>query len=261
MAIAAAGPAANLLLAVIVFAIMLTTIGQPAALPVASRITPDSAAEHAGFKADDRIVTIDGQPVKLFEDLRPTLRANPGKTVRFEVERGGQVLDLFARLGATQEGTKTIGLLGIYSTALTHVALKPGPAIAVAAGKTWEVITDTVTGIAGLVTRGQGVENVAGVVGVAQITSEAASQGFGTLLALLAILSADIALMNLLPIPVLDGGAILFCVAEMVLRRPVSERIQDLTTRTSIAAVASMFMVTTLHDLDMAGLFRWLTQF
>jgi regulator of sigma E protease len=199
-------------------------------------------------------------PVALFEDMRPSLNAGAGQTFRFQVERAGQVLGLSARLDAKQDGGRTIGLLGIYSTAVTRVVLSPTASIVRATGKTWETIHDTIAGITLAITRGQGTENFAGVVGIAQLAGDAAGQGIATLLALVAILSANLALMNLLPIPVLDGGELLFCLAEVALRRPLSPRIQAAATGLGFVALAMMFLLTTVHDLDGLGVLRWLTQ-
>jgi len=260
MAIVAAGPAANLIIAVAVFAAMLATFGQPGFLPVCDTVAAGSAAEQAGFQVADRVLTMDAVPIAAFEDMRPGLRANPGRMVRFTVERAGTVVDLSARLGATQDGGKTIGLLGIRSTTPFHQSLPGGQVLNEAVGKTWAALADSVTGIAGVLTRGEGTENIAGVVGVAQLTGQAAEQGMAPLLALVAILSANLALMNLIPIPILDGGALLFCAIELALRRPLSPRVQDVSTRTGLAVLASLFVMTTLHDLDGMGLFRWLAQ-
>ncbi len=270
IAIIAAGPAANILAAIAVFAIMLATSGEPAFLPVADQITPGSAAEHAGFQPGDRIVTMNGLPIARFVDLRPSLRAGAGKTFHFQVDRHGrgdshglgdrrgQVVDLFASLTPARQDGRIIGVLGIRSLTQTHLVMAPGAAIVRAAEKTRDVLADTVAGVARALTRGQDTQNFAGVVGIAKLTGQAADRGIPTLLALVAILSANLALMNLLPIPILDGGALLFCLAELALRRPVPARIQDLATGAGFATLATMFMLSTLHDLSGIGVFRWL---
>ena len=259
-AIIAAGPAANLVVAVAVFAVMLATSGEPAVLPFASSVAPGSPAERAGFQRGDRIRAMGDTRVAVFEDMRPFLNAGAGQTFRFQVERDGQALDLSARLDPKQDGPRTIGFLGIHSTVVTKVVLAPAAAIVRATGKTWKTIRDTITGITLAVTRGQGTENFAGVVAIAQIAGDAAGQGTATLLALIAILSANLALMNLLPIPILDGGALLFCLAEVILRRPLPARVRAAATGLGVAVLATMFMLTTVHDLDGLGVLRWLTQ-
>jgi len=260
MAVIAAGPAANILVAVAVFTVMLLAFGRPGFLPMADTIVPGSAAEHAGIEVGDRIVTMDGQPIATFEDMRPGLRSHPGQIVNLSIDRSGKIIDLPAVLGVKQEGGKTIGLLGIKSTTPFRQRVLPGQAVLAAAGKTWGALVDSVNGIAGFVAHGQGAENFAGVVGVAQLTGQVADQGMAPFLALIAILSANLALMNLIPIPVLDGGALVFCLAELLLGRPLSERVQAFGTRSGFALLGSLFMVTTIHDLDEIGLFRWLAQ-
>jgi regulator of sigma E protease len=203
MAIIAAGPFANILAAIAVFAVMFATAGMPAFLPTASTVVPGTAAARAGFQPGDRILDLNGTPVTTFDDLRPTLRANPGRTINVRLTRNGRVVDLFPELGTTLDGGKKIGMLGIVSTAPMRIPVNPAEALTRGAKKTWATVTDTLTDLAGVITRGRGAENFIGIVGVAQITGQAAGQGATTLMALVGILSTNLALMNLLPIPVL----------------------------------------------------------
>jgi regulator of sigma E protease len=252
MVIIMAGPAANIGVAVIVFALLLTVVGAPGFLPIANVVVPGGAADRAGFHIGDRVLTMDGKEIATFEDMRPGLRGNPDKTLHLTIDRGGRSLDLFPHLAAVQEDGKTIGLLGIKSLVPFHQALSVSQIAVRAVGKAWQAIADSVQGITTVILHGQGTEHVAGVVGVAQLTGQVAQEGIGP------FLSANLALMNLLPIPVLDGGALLFCAAEMVLRRPLPARAQAFCTRAGVAALATLFMLTTLHDLARTGLFRWL---
>ena len=258
MAIIAAGPAANLGVAVAFFALLLALFGAPGFLPIADTVVAGSAADRAGFEVGDRVLIMDGRPVETFEEMRPRLRDNPGKTIWFTVERHGRALDLSAKLGSVQQDGKTIGMLGIKSEEPFHEPLSVAQVAERAFGKTWHALTESVCGITKLVLTGQGTSNVAGVVGVAHLTAQVVQDGLAPFLALIAILSANLALMNLLPIPVLDGGALLFCAAELVLRRPLPARAQAFGTRAGVALLASLFMVTTLHDLAQTGLFHWI---
>jgi regulator of sigma E protease len=151
-------------------------------------------------------------------------------------------------------------LLGIKSLELSHQRLSVAQIAVQAIGKTWQSMVDSVQGITKVLFRGADTDNIAGVIGVAQMAGEVAQQGTGPILALIAMLSANLALMNLLPVPVLDGGALLFCAAEMILRRPPSARAHAVATRTGVAILPSLFMFTTLHDLAQTGLFRWIAQ-
>jgi len=254
MTIIAAGPAANFGVAIAVFALLLALFGAPGFRPVVSTVVAGSAADRAGFHVGDRVLTMNGKRIETLEDMRPGLRANPGKTMRFSIEP----LDLFAYPGAIQADGKTIGQLGLNGLEPFHQALSVTQIAERAFGKTWQAIVDSAQGITKVVVTGQGSDNIVGVVGVAQLTGQAAQAGTRPLLALIAILSANLALMNLLPIPVLDGGALLFCAAELVLRRKLPARAQAFGTRAGLAIVASLFMFTTLHDLVQTGLFRWI---
>ena len=258
MAIIAAGPAANILVALLTFGVMLAVFGSPGLLPVISTVVPGSAAEKAGFHVDDRVLTMDGKAIASFEDMRPGLRDNPGKLVSFAVERGGKVVNLHADLQSVQQDGKTIGMLGVTSARPFHQRLLATEIIEGAFEKTWDAVSDSINGISTLLVSGQGADNIAGMVGIAQLTGQVAQQGTGPFLALVAILSANLALMNLLPIPVLDGGAFLFCFAELVLRRPLSTRVQEFGTRAGLAVLVSLFMLTTLHDIYETGVFRWM---
>ena len=260
IAVIAAGPLSNIVLAVMTFAVMLGVAGEPTFLPVASSIVSGSAAERAGFEPGDQVVMIDGRPVETFEDMRPVLRSGAGKVIYVTVKRRDQVVELYPELGSAEEGGRTIGVLGIRSHAVERKPLGPVDAIAKAVQKSWHVAADTLAGLRQLAAGGNGADSVAGVIGVAQITSDAANDGMATLLALTAILSVNIALFNLLPIPVLDGGALMLCAAELVRGRPLPARVQYLATGIGIALLATMFAMTTLHDLDGIGLFRWLAR-
>jgi|SRR5271165_40964 len=236
----------------VVFTCMLGSQGKPALLPVISTVVEGSAAAQVGLQVGDRIKVADGEPVATFEQLRPILQRSSGQVVELRVQRGDNTLSLRPRLGTIQMEGRPVGYLGVHVTERTHSRLGVAATAAEAARMTWSAITETVHGIARAITTGQGTENFAGIVGITQLAGQAAAAGGSSILTLIAILSANLALMNLLPIPVLDGGAFLFCLAEWVRGRPASPRVEALATRTGAATVAAMFMLSTLHDL--AGL-------
>ena len=256
MAIILAGPATNLALAFLIYAALFGAAGLPAILPIVSSIAPGSAAEQAGFREGDRIVAVDGQPVVTFEDMRPTLQAGAGRVLDIDIERGGEPMHLTPLLGSIEKDGQQVGYLGIWSRQSAVVPATPAATIAAAATETWRAMTDTVGGIYQALATGQGTENFTGVLGIAQLAGEAAQAGNRSIFILIAILSANLALMNMLPIPVLDGGAFLFCMAEWVRGRPASARLTEFATRSGIAAIAAVFMLSMLHDLAGFGLFR-----
>ena len=250
MAIIAAGPLTNLLVAFLVFAGLFAIQGRPAFLPITTDVVAHSAAEAAGFETGDRILTVQGEPVHVFDDIGPTLQASAGKTLRIEVSRSGHTVDLRPTLGSITLGDgRTVGFLGIQANKRTYVSVGFSDAVSTAASKTWGTITDTIHGISEAVTSGRGTQNFAGVLGIAQLAGQAAVAGGISILTLIAILSVNVALMNLLPIPVLDGGAFMFCGAEWLRGRPLSAKLQDFATRSGIAAMAALFMLSMMHDL------------
>lgn len=257
MAIIAAGPIANLLVAVGLYAGILAVEGEVTLLPVVSVVMPDSAAAAAGIKVGDRVQALDGTPISTFADLAPLLRDRPGQKVDLEIRRGDAAAVWPVQLEVRTVAGRQTGYLGIESHVLGHRPLTLFQIGLYAPARAWHVVCDTVSGVAGAVTTGKGAGHFAGMLGVAHIAGEAAAAGTTQLLALTAVLSINLALMNLLPIPVLDGGAFLFCLIEWVRGRPASEQVQDLATRTGLATIAGLFALSTLHDLAAFGLFQW----
>ena len=209
---------------------------------------PGSAAAKAGLEVGDRILAVNGTPVRSFAQLAPLLRDNPGRRIAIELSRDGRKIEKTARLTTRSVNGHTIGYLGIVSRALGRQHLTLLQIARYAPARAWHMTVETIAGIASAVTTGKGVSHFAGTLEVAHFAGEAAAAGTTQLLAL----------MNLLPIPVLDGGALMFCLIEWLRGRPAPQHVQDFATRTGIAAIASIFALTTLHDLAGFGLFQWL---
>ena len=258
IAIIAAGPLANILVAIAIYAGMFMIQGMPVFTPIASSVLPGSPAAGAGFQPGDRIVAVDNIKISNFDGLRPILERNPGKTMDFRVARHGEILDLDATLDSKAAGSRVVGYLGIWSNVATRQKMGPVTAILSASERTWQVVTQTFQGIGCALTTGQGTGNFHGIIGVAHLAGQAAQAGGDTLLTLMAVLSINLALMNLVPIPVLDGGALLFCLFEWLRGRPAPERVQDYATRGGVALIMALFLYTTVHDLAGLGVFDWL---
>jgi regulator of sigma E protease len=259
MAIIAAGPLANILVAIAIYAGIFMVQGMPIFLPIASSVLPGSPAARAGFQAGDRIVAVDNIRIANFDGLRPILEANPGKALEVTVSRHGTVLELHTTLDSKPAGNREVGYLGIWSSVAFRQKMGPGEAVLTASERTWQVVTQTFQGIGRALTTGQGAGNFRGIIGVAHLAGQAAQAGGDTLLTLMAVLSINLALMNLLPIPVLDGGAFLFCLFEWLRGRPAPERVQDFATRGGLAVIMALFAFTTVHDLAGLGIFDWVT--
>jgi regulator of sigma E protease len=255
-----AGPAANMLLAVGIYACILAGRGEVTLLPIATTIVSGSPAAHAGLEKGDQILSADNMPTRTFADLSDWLLSHPGEVIDLHVDRNGTQIDLKPRLEARRSNGHTVGYLGIEAHTLGHRRLGIGEVLVLAPARAWEVLEQTVVGIASAATTGNGAGQFTGMLGVAHLAGEAAATGPLQLLALTAVLSVNLFLMNLLPIPVLDGGAALFCLFELLAGRPASDRVQELATRTGVAAIAGLFALSTFHDLAGFGLFQWLSK-
>jgi regulator of sigma E protease len=219
-------------------------------------IQPGSAAAHAGFEAGDRVRTIDGKPVASFLDLRNIVAANPEKTLDFEVDRGGRTIRLTATPAAHKDpsgAVKRVGQLGIsggYEPADTR-SIHYGPLGALANGvsETWFVVERTMSYIGGVIVGRESADQLGGPIRIAQVSGQVATAGFVALIHLAAVLSISIGLLNLFPIPLLDGGHLLFYAIEAARGRPLSDRAQEMGFRIGLAIVLLLMIFATFNDI------------
>lgn len=257
-AIVAAGPIANFLLAIAIFALLFGLFGRPEISPRVDAIQPDSAAQAAGLMEGDLVLAIDGQPIQTFSDMQRIVSVSAGEQLAMLVDRGGQQLtvevtpqrrEITDRFGNVQ----SIGLLGVSRSASQEdvVVRRFGPVEAVVEGsrETWFVVTRTAGYLAGIVTGRESADQLGGPIRVAQISGQVATLGFAALLNLTAVLSVSIGLLNLLPIPMLDGGHLLFYAAEALRGKPLSERAQEYGFRIGIAIVLFLMVFATWNDV------------
>lgn len=257
-AIVAAGPIANFLLAIAIFAVLFGLFGRPEISPRVDAIQPDSAAQAAGLMEGDLVLAIDGQPIETFSDMQRIVSVSAGEQLAMLVDRGGQQLtvevtpqrrEITDRFGNVQ----SIGLLGVSRSASQEdvVVRRFGPVEAVVEGsrETWFVVTRTAGYLAGIVTGRESADQLGGPIRVAQISGQVATLGFAALLNLTAVLSVSIGLLNLLPIPMLDGGHLLFYAAEALRGKPLSERAQEYGFRIGIAIVLFLMVFATWNDV------------
>ena len=221
-------------------------------------IQPGSPAANAGFEAGDRVRTIDGKPVASFLDLRDIVAASPDRALEFAVDRGGRII----RLQATPTGhnekdragtTRRIGQLGIqggYEPADTR-SIRYGPVTAISNGvsETWFVVERTMSYIGGVIVGRESADQLGGPIRIAQVSGQVATAGFVALIHLAAVLSISIGLLNLFPIPLLDGGHLLFYAIEAVRGRPLSERAQEYGFRIGLAIVLLLMIFATFNDI------------
>ena len=248
-AVVAAGPITNFVLAVVLFAGIFVAYGRTTAIPRIAAVEPNSPAATAGFKVGDLIVSIDGSRIDNFGDVQRIVNFSPGLSLTIVVDRGGVLYTLKA---IPAEKDKK-GMLGITrSSEPGDVRTDPVgalEAVGLGADKTWFVVQTTLTYLRDVVMGRQSADQIGGPIKIAQISGEVAKLGFGPLLDLTALLSVSIGLLNLFPIPLLDGGHLLFYSIEAVRGRPLSERAQEVGFRIGLAIVLMLMIFAAFNDL------------
>ena len=254
IAIVFAGPLANFLLAIVVLSVLFGTAGQPFTPPEVGSVQANSAAHEAGIKAGDRFVSVGGLEIERFEDVQGVVRMSPGKELVIVVRRNGRDVSLKAvpklKTITDRFGGKTeIGLLGVGGPIRKYVRHGPVESVYRAVLDTWRISAFTLEAVGQIITGTRSAEGLGGPIRIAQMSGQVAELGFGRLFWFLAILSINLGLINLFPIPMLDGGHLVFYVIEAVQGRAVSDRIMEFGFRVGLGLVASLFLFVTVQDL------------
>jgi regulator of sigma E protease len=257
-AIVVAGPLANFILAIAIFAGIFMLYGKQTMSARVDAVQPDSAAATAGFQPGDLVLAIDGHSVESFADMQRIVSASADETLAVTVERNGATLTLKA-VPALKEVKDTfgnvhrIGILGISrSMAAADMKLQPVPpprAVWMGIEETWFVVERTLSYIGGVVVGREAADQLGGPIRIAQMSGQVATMGFVALLHLAAVLSVSIGLLNLFPIPLLDGGHLLFYGIEALRGRPLSERAQEVGFRIGLAIVLMLMIFATFNDI------------
>ena len=252
--IVAGGPLANFLFAMIIFTILFSTIGQQFTPPVVGEVLEGSAAAAAGFEPEDRIVAIDGSSIERFEDIQRIVQLNAGTPLAVTVQRGGRevVLDTTPeRVVATDAfgNEQEIGRLGIARSGVEYVQHAPHMAAVHAVKETFVVSGTILLAVYQLATGTRSLEELRGPLGIAQMSGQVAENGVVPVLMFMALLSINLGLINLFPIPMLDGGHLLFYGIEALRGRPLGERAQEFGFRIGLALVMTLVVVVTWNDL------------
>jgi regulator of sigma E protease len=257
-AIVVAGPMANFLLAIFIFAAIFMLYGKQTMSARVDAVQPDSAAAAAGFQPGDLVVAIDGQAVENFADMQRVVGDSAGETLAITVDRAGtqKVLKATPALKEVKDNFGNVhrtGILGISrSMAPEDLKSEPvGPAQAVWMGvqETWFVVDRTLTYLGGVIVGREKADQLGGPLRIAQISGQVATFGFVALIHLAGVLSVSIGLLNLFPIPLLDGGHLLFYFIEAMRGRPLSERAQEVGFRIGLAIVVMLMIFATFNDI------------
>ncbi|PVE23294.1 RIP metalloprotease RseP [Microvirga sp. KLBC 81] len=254
----AAGPIANFILAIAIFAGFNYFSGKMVLEPVIERVIPGSAAEEAGFQPHDVIRFIDGTRIETFADMQMIVSSSSGEALNFVVERDGQAVNLTATPKVEERetpfGKQRIGLLGVQApqdrSAIKRISYSPWGALKAGAIDTWNQVDRTFNFLRRLILGRESIDQLSGPVGIARIAGTAYEVGgLYSLVNLIGFMSVSIGLINLFPIPLLDGGHLLFYAIEAVRGRPLSERAQEIGFRIGFAFVAMLMLLATWSDL------------
>jgi len=257
-AIVAAGPIANFLLAIVIFTCLFTFFGKPSTSARVDKIEVGSAAAAAGFQVGDVVTAIDGDKIESFSDMQRIVGTQAGQQLKFTVKRGDSTVQLVGtpQLREVKDpfgNAHKLGVLGITrQTAAGDVVTErvdPATALWLAVKETWFVVDRTMAYIGGVFTGREAADQVGGPLRIAQISGQVATIGMAALIHLAAVLSISIGLLNLFPVPLLDGGHLLFYAVEAVRGRPLSERAQEMGFRIGLGLVLMLMVFATYNDI------------
>lgn len=256
--IVAAGPLANFALAIVLFFALYASFGRPVTQPIVGEVVAESPAAHAGLIAGDRITAIDSTPIKHFEELQRIVLASPGKPLVLHILREDSPRDVpvTPEQIADSKG-KPAGRLGIRGGGLIFEPMSIPAAMLAGVTQTWDITAQTLDGVWGMISHRRSGDDLGGPLRIAQMSGEVASLGFASLVSFIALLSVNLGLINLFPIPVLDGGHLMFFLAEAMRGKPLPPRAQEYGFRAGFALLIGLFVFATWNDLSHIGLFRW----
>lgn len=257
-AIVAAGPIANFLLAIVIFTCLFTFFGKPSTTARVDKVEAGSAADKAGFQAGDVVTSIDGKAIGSFSEMQRIVGTRAGEQLSFTIKRGDSSLQLqgtpqLREVKDSFGNVHRLGVLGITRATnpgdVVTERLDPASALLLGVKETWFVVERTMSYIGGVFTGREAADQVGGPIRIAQISGQVATIGVAALVHLAAVLSISIGLLNLFPVPLLDGGHLLFYAVEAARGRPLSERAQEMGFRIGLGLVLMLMVFATYNDI------------
>ncbi|MGE8134821.1 RIP metalloprotease RseP [Novosphingobium subterraneum] len=255
-----AGPVTNLLFAVLILAGFTLAYGKSVVPPVVGEVQVGSVAERAGVKVGDRVVSIRGRAIESFLDIRLEVGQNPGEPLDLVVLREGRQIDVPVSAAVKVESdrfgnTQKIGFLGIGPKSYEIVRVGPVEAVVDGVRQTGSIVAMMVNGIGQIVMGKREVKELGGPIKIAKYSGEQLVSGWQSFVGFVALISINLGFINLLPIPVLDGGHLAFYAAEAIRRKPVGQRGQEWAFRTGLAFVMALMLFVTINDVASLKLF------
>lgn len=258
-AVVAAGPIANFILAILIFAALFMTTGRDIISAKVDEIVPGSVAASAGFLPGDTVIAVDGRAIESFSDLQRIVSVSAEIPLTLSVLREGATITInatpeFREVEDPFGGKQRIGQLGIQRStspdAIIHKSYGPIEALQEGVDETFYVIHRTATFFVGLFTGRESIDQLGGPIRIAEVSGQVAAISFAALVSLTAVLSVSIGIMNLLPIPVLDGGHLLFYAIEAVKGSPVPEKAQEWSFKVGLAVLLTFMVLVTTLDIS-----------
>jgi regulator of sigma E protease len=241
-----AGPMMNFVLAFVVFVALGLIQGVPSNEPILGKLTSDGTAIKAGLKSGDYVHSIGGTEISSWDDVVETIRENPGKTLIFSIERDGKIMEIPVTTAEKKIDGQTIGLIGVYSP----IEESPLKAITYGAKETYSWTIEIFSMLGKLITGQFSIDALSGPVGIYQSTDMVAKSGIYYLMKWAGILSINLGIMNLLPIPALDGGRLMFFAVEALRGKPIDRQKEGLVHFIGFALLMLLMIVVTWNDIQ-----------
>jgi len=257
----ASGPIFNFGFAILLFTVLFMIAGKPEMKNEIAQVRPGSPAEQAGMKPGDVVTRFGDLAIFNYTDLQHEALTHPGAKTTVTVKRGGQDVTLPVTLRsvpAAKAGGQPTGQLGISALMVPGRPMGFGRAAVAGVEETWTVSVQTLQGLGQILSGQRSAKELGGTIRIAQMSGQVAAYGFVSVLSFMALLSVNLGLINLLPVPILDGGRLVFYAIEGLRGRPVSRKVQEISFQAGFAVIAGVFLFSTFNDLSNLGLFHWL---
>lgn len=258
-----AGPATNFLFAIAVFCAVFATLGEPTTPPVVAAVQPGSPAAAAGIMAGDRVVSVSGRAVNRFEEIQDIVQIRPGERLALRVERAGRPVTLSVVTGSEllrdRFGNEMrIGRLGLRAGPGEMRRLGPAEVVGASLRYTVNAVRMMIETTVQIIRGQRSVSEMGGPLKIAQVSGQQASMGWFEFVWFMTMISINLGFINLLPVPLLDGGHLFFYAIEAVRRRPLEPQVQEWAFRSGLAMLLSLMVFVTFNDLGSFGLWRTL---
>ncbi len=257
--IIAAGPFANFALALLILITVTATLGRETVLPVITGVIAQSPAAQAGLQPGERIISVNGTKVSDFMALHRLVAPFPGQSLTFVLQNHGQTHKIALTPIRKIVGGHAIGEIGIIGGKIARQPVALPQAVVIGAEQTYTLTAATLHGLWRLVAYQRGVKDLGGPVKIAELSGQAASQGVGDFFTFIAILSVNLGLLNLVPIPILDGGHLLYYAYEAIRRRPLPRSVQEAGLGLGAMILLTLIIAVSWHDLHIPSPVTWLS--